>query len=249
MADQKISELTPVSTPTNTNELAVNESGTSKKLTVKQIQGGEVPGAIPFVDTTGVFVQDNSNLFWNAGSIHLGIGTNNPEGPLHIKTGSASVINPSSQADDLVIQNEGDVGMTMFSPDARVSSMVFGSPGGTGGEGARLRWANSLNLFTIATTEADAEIRFAPGFLNTTMTLKVVGGAGHVGIGISAPQASAKLDITSITQGFLPPRMTTTQRDNNIVSPAAGLMIYNSTTNKMNYFNGTVWRAMTDEAA
>jgi hypothetical protein len=60
------------------------------------------------------------------------------------------------------------------------------------------------------------------------------------GIGTTAPNASAKLDISSTTQGFLPPRMTTTQRDA-ISTPAAGLVIYNSTTNKHQGYNGTIW--------
>ena len=53
--------------------------------------------------------------------------------------------------------------------------------------------------------------------------------------------ASAKLQVDSTTQGFLPPRMTTTQRDA-IATPAAGLMIYNTTTNKAQCYNGTAWQ-------
>jgi hypothetical protein len=63
---------------------------------------------------------------------------------------------------------------------------------------------------------------------------------GSVGVGTSSPSASALLDITSTTQGFLPPRMTTTQR-NAIASPATGLMIYNSTDNLVQAYNGTSW--------
>lgn len=51
---------------------------------------------------------------------------------------------------------------------------------------------------------------------------------------------SARLQVNSTTQGFLPPRMTTAQRDA-IVSPAAGLFIYNTTTNKHQGYNGTTW--------
>ena len=47
----------------------------------------------------------------------------------------------------------------------------------------------------------------------------------QTGIGTTTPHASAKLDITSVDKGFLPPRMTASQR-NNISSPAAGLMVY-----------------------
>ena len=52
--------------------------------------------------------------------------------------------------------------------------------------------------------------------------------------------ASAKLQVDSTTQGFLPPRMTTTERDA-ITTPAAGLMVYNTTTNKAQCYNGSTW--------
>jgi uncharacterized protein (TIGR02145 family) len=64
-------------------------------------------------------------------------------------------------------------------------------------------------------------------------------GAG-VGIGTITPSASAKVEIASTTQGFLPPRMTTAQRDA-ILSPAAGLTIYNTTVNCLQWWNGTIW--------
>ena len=35
----------------------------------------------------------------------------------------------------------------------------------------------------------------------------------QVGIGTASPAASAQLEVTSTTKGFLPPRMTTAQRD------------------------------------
>ena len=62
----------------------------------------------------------------------------------------------------------------------------------------------------------------------------------QVGIGTATPDASAKLDIASTTQGFLPPRMTTTQRDA-IAGPATGLTIYNTTIKAFQVYNGTAW--------
>ncbi|MCX6313611.1 MAG: DUF1566 domain-containing protein [Sphingobacteriales bacterium] len=62
----------------------------------------------------------------------------------------------------------------------------------------------------------------------------------QVGIGTATPAASAKFDITSTTQGFLPPRMDSTQR-NAIASPATGLTIYNTTINAFQVYNGTAW--------
>lgn len=63
---------------------------------------------------------------------------------------------------------------------------------------------------------------------------------GSVGVGTNSPHASAVLDITSSTRGFLFPRMTQEQRDS-IVSPAVGLQIYNTTSNTVNFYNGTKW--------
>jgi hypothetical protein len=53
-------------------------------------------------------------------------------------------------------------------------------------------------------------------------------------------QASAVMEITSTTLGFLPPRMTTTQK-NAIATPAAGLIVYDTTLNVLTYYNGTTW--------
>jgi hypothetical protein len=62
-----------------------------------------------------------------------------------------------------------------------------------------------------------------------------------VGINTTAPDASAALDVSSTTKGFLPPRMTSDQISA-IASPSAGLIVYNSTINKLQYYDGSVWR-------
>jgi hypothetical protein len=56
----------------------------------------------------------------------------------------------------------------------------------------------------------------------------------------SSPDPSAMLDVKSTNQGFLPPRMTTTQRDQ-ISSPATGLTIYNITKLCNETYNGSSW--------
>lgn len=67
--------------------------------------------------------------------------------------------------------------------------------------------------------------------------------AGQLYLGSSTPNAAAILQADSTTMGFLPPRMTTTQRDA-ISTPPAGLVIYNTTTNKLNVYT-TAWEAIT----
>jgi hypothetical protein len=57
----------------------------------------------------------------------------------------------------------------------------------------------------------------------------------------SGPDASAMLDVKSTTKGLLIPSMTTTQR-NAIVSPAEGLIVYNTSTNAINQRQNGAWR-------
>ena len=77
----------------------------------------------------------------------------------------------------------------------------------------------------------------------------------QTGIGTTSPNASAKLDVSSSTLGFLPPRVALTA--SNVFAPitgtssaAAGLLIYNTATagtapNNVvpgyYYWNGTAW--------
>jgi hypothetical protein len=67
---------------------------------------------------------------------------------------------------------------------------------------------------------------------------------GNVGIGTNAPNASAVLQADSTTKGFLPPRMTTAEK-NAIATPAAGLMVYDTTLNKLCVRTATAWETIT----
>jgi len=77
-------------------------------------------------------------------------------------------------------------------------------------------------------------------FLYVIVLLIYIPAFSQVGIGTATPAASAKLDVTSTTQGLLPPRMTTAQRDA-IVSPATGLVIFNTSTNSLETKNSSGW--------
>ena len=82
---------------------------------------------------------------------------------------------------------------------------------------------------------------------NATNTLaenmRIRGFDGNVLIGTSTNDASAIVNISSTTKGFLPPRMTNAQMVA-IATPASGLMVYDTTNNKLNYYNGTAWTAL-----
>lgn len=83
--------------------------------------------------------------------------------------------------------------------------------------------------------------------------LTINGGAteatSNVGIGTTSPVASAKLEVSSTTKGFLPPRMTATQASA-ISTPAQGLLLFVSDTNgtftSVGWwgYNGSTWEKL-----
>jgi hypothetical protein len=67
---------------------------------------------------------------------------------------------------------------------------------------------------------------------------------GDLLLGGTTPITSALLAMTSTTEGFLPPRMTTTQK-NAIGSPATGLVVYDTTLNKLCVRAASAWETLT----
>lgn len=71
--------------------------------------------------------------------------------------------------------------------------------------------------------------------------LTIVKAQSNLGVGTPTPDASAKLDVSSTTQGVLLPRMTSMQRTA-ITNPAAGLLVYQTDGVAGYYFfNGSIW--------
>lgn len=119
---------------------------------------------------------------------------------------------------DFVIEYEEDVVGLRVSPDG--NDILLYSPD----QNTTLRTENALIAL-----ETDGVVSLS---------------ATGVGIGNDTPDASAALDVTSTTQGLLFPRMTEAQRDL-IGTPADGLVVYNSTTNKLNLRANGAWEVIT----
>lgn len=68
---------------------------------------------------------------------------------------------------------------------------------------------------------------------------------GNVGIGTILPHASAILDVQSTTKGLRLPNMTAAQMYA-IVSPAAGLMIWNTSSVNVSVYTGSAWANVKD---
>jgi len=87
--------------------------------------------------------------------------------------------------------------------------------------------------------------QFVSGDVIASASMRLTTTSGGVAINTSyaSANASAQLDVASTTKGFLPPRMTTTQK-NAIASPAAGLVVYDTTLNKLCVYT-TAWETIT----
>ena len=118
--------------------------------------------------------------------------------------------------------------------------------------GGRLQGSSDAQYIRIeGTIQLDGVSNELKGFyFNPTLTgafspqnvLAIHSTYGGAYLNTATPQASAILQADSTTQGFLPPRMTTTQRTG-IVLPAAGLIVYDTDTNKSYTYDGTAWQA------
>jgi hypothetical protein len=88
-----------------------------------------------------------------------------------------------------------------------------------------------------------------------TFFLVFLNGNAQTGIGTSTPSPSAKLEVASSNQGFLPPRiaLTATNAASPVTSPATGLLVYNTATTGTPpnnvapgyyFWNGSAWVAV-----
>ncbi|SFD24860.1 hypothetical protein [Algibacter pectinivorans] len=81
-------------------------------------------------------------------------------------------------------------------------------------------------------------MRFYP-LIFIFITIQTIASA-QVGIGTTAPHESSALDITSDSQGFLAPRMITSDRIA-ISNPAEGLLVFDTEEDAFYYYDNSAW--------
>jgi hypothetical protein len=173
---------------------------------------------------------------WVSGKVGGGIQVNNS---FTVSGGNSGPITGSTT---FTVLSTGNVGIGTTTPTSSFSRTLQVT--GDGSSAITLSNTAATKKYSFGLTSTNSL-----GFYDETASayrLSILT-TGEVGIGTTTPSTKAALDITSTTKGFLPPRMTTTQR-NAIASPPAGLVIYNTTTSNLNTYNGSAWVELVDSA-
>ena len=171
---------------------------------------GTVAGAVQFRSAGGNLAADDANLVWDDTNNRLGIGTATPGAPLDVN------------------------GNAFFSGTNPRLELYPAAPGAYFFErNGTSTTVSGVNIVLNATAGL-TDIRSAG------VTFMRVNTTSQLGIGTATPNASAIVDITSTTKGFLPPRMTTAQATG-IASPTDGLIVYDMDTDTIKLRANGAW--------
>ncbi len=148
--------------------------------------------------------------------------------------------------------NAGNIGFGTIAPTLPVT---LGEPEAVIGTGARMGIFSSLNTYAVirdTTLNIEASIgtdgtgsfigsqsNHPLTFVTNATTKATLTLGGQFVLGLGAAATSASMELQSTTGAFIPNKLTTAQRD--ALTAVAGMVIFNTTTNKHQGYNGTTW--------
>jgi len=230
-----------INSPSSSYSYAVGTAGTAGSAGTGGYAGGAGGSGVIIIDEmysggsgSSQWTTATSGIYYNLGNI--GVGTTTPLAPLHVGLSGTDLLLGGNNG-PILTSNLYYASSTWRYVKSASSTLIDLNDNGNAGDitfytaptGSAGATSTLTNVLTIYNASSSAN----------TLVLKT----GSLGVGTSSPDTSALLDLTSTSKGFLAPRMTTTQRDA-ISSPAAGLMIYNTTTNAYNVYASGAWGAI-----
>ena len=232
---------------TTATALRITQVGTGNALVVEDSAN---PDATPFViDASGNVIVGYTTATPNIPVIG---GSITPSFEVAGTTGSRSVIaarysftTAAGNAQVVLSKSRGAIDApTVVSANDNMGSVVF-----NGYDGANYLISASVIAAvdgTPGTNDMPGRLVFSttPAGASAPIERMRINAAGNLGVGTAAPSASAILDAQSTTKGVRMPNMTTTQK-NAIASPAAGLMVFDTTLAKLCVYTGAAWQTIT----
>jgi len=223
--------------------------GSSNSSSSTSIQSGT--GALSLTPgTTGVTLIGNS-----AGTGTITLGSSNTTQTVNIGTGTgSSTVNIATASGNNFVLIGGSLGASGTSIQSGSGGLQL-NPGNTGttligssmGQGTiTLGSSSSAQTVNIGTGNGASSVNIATSSV-VANSITIGGTKSLIAVGTAPLEASAAFAVNSTTKGFLPPRMTTVDR-NAIVTPAAGLTIYNTSTSALEINAGTpaipIWKGI-----
>ena len=265
--------LTIDAVPTDGSTNAVSSNGVFDALALKQnvltnpISGTGANGQVSFWDGTNSQTGDNT-FFWDNTNKRLRInqltdagfrldvnGTARVQGNLTLTAGASSSFrfNSSVFVGRIGLQNliNQDTFFDLFTnlgdgtKSAGFAIWAKGTPSGvTNSELLEFRYDGVNTRYSLNVIQSGTgTLRPFHLYIGTNTNQLKLQTNGNVSINSASDNASAQLQVDSTTRGFLPPRMTTTQK-NAIATPTAGLVVYDTTLNKLCVYT-TIWETIT----
>ena len=245
--EKRTSELIAKGAPIDATDLVmISEEDGGGGYVSKYVTGAEIVSDTNFANTDLTFTVDRThNLAGHTVTLHdgqLGAGTLTADATVGVRAnGSYAGLQGISTAGRGVV-GSGDIsGVEGSSTNGKGIKGTSTNDVGTYGEGVIGSRGFGTSLGVHGYTDTAGGIGGSFEKRSGALAVKSAGDAYIETYGLGGShQSSALLDVNSTTQGFLLPRMTTTQR-NAISSPATGLEIFNTTTGRKEYYNGTYW--------
>jgi hypothetical protein len=165
-------------------------------------------------------------------AIPLGFGVNNSVTAITIDTLSNVGVGTTTPVD----YSAFGYGPTLEARGARGGSFVTSNSDAT----VRAVFAvDSANSILSIKTVTNHSVAFG---VNDTEYMRLSTN-GNLGLGTTAPAATAILDAQSTTKGVRFPNMTTTQK--NAITPSAGTVVFDTTLAKLCVYSGSAWQTIT----
>ena len=217
------------------------------------------------VDPTGI---SPTPVFTITSDKRIGINSNSPNYRLEVVgtvNGVALAVTSVNLPNDQAIQIQGNITGAAYGFESNLgasSGLIFNFANRSSHQYARsevliqnsstsgigesfTRYLSTASDWSVGTRRDNQSYIIARGAgLGSTPDLSISYATGNVGIGVAAANASAILDITSTTKAFMPPRMTTTQK-NAIASPVSGMLVYDDTLKKLCVYGASSWETIT----
>lgn len=190
--------------------------------------------------TITVRLNTNGNSYFISGNV--GIGTTSPGQALQIggSGGMGGVVSNGGVSPTFTSTFTGNDGPFIFGATQDSSNYyeryldlgiaAYSDSTGINGGGAIRFWTSNVSAGSAGTRAPTERMRIERN--------------GSVVVGATNADSKALLKLSSTTQGFLPPVMTTAQK-NAISSPPEGLVVYDSTLHKLSIYNGSAWETVT----